>query len=317
LATTVHIKDDPTVQSQLVILGFGYVAGFLVGRLRQGWPEMGVVGTRRHSGGGDADVMIHAYHAGQYALPPALLAALQDATHLLITLPPDQDGCPAARDLVAQLGEGAPLMPQLRWLGYCSATNVYGDHQGDWVDEDSACLAVAGSLGARRLVAEQQWAQLAQSMGWPAPYRFRLAGIYGPGRSVLNRLIDGQPLTAFANTMPVSRIHVADIAQLIAASMASPPEHTAGRIYNLSDQDPAPSVELLRYAAGLLKIPLPEDLAEDSATPHNPAPNPVGRDRKRVDGRRILQDLERPLCYPTYRQGLQAIAATLLPSQPI
>ncbi len=325
---------------KLLIVGFGYSAGFLAKELRpQGWQ---LVGTRRSPstpshhllGSDDSDnsVPILAYSAGNHAIPPALLDQLPTVSHLLITVPPTADGCPVARDFASL----SLSLPALRWIGYCSATNVYGDHGGAWVDEDSPCKAKPGSRGGNRLLAEQQWQQLAADKGWPAPIIFRLAGIYGPGRSALDRVAravsskdDGQLVSASAGGSPpvsdnlppigsgamVSRIHVVDIARLIAASMmqqsCNPPLQTsqkaADKIYNVADSLPAPTDAVLAYAASLLGLPAPTnqpDRLKESTT--------ATVESKKVDAQRILQALHATLCYPSYREGLQAIAAQTL-----
>lgn len=313
---------------KLLIVGFGYSAGFLAKELvPQGWQ---VVGTRRSPstpshpllGSDDSDdsVPILAYSAGNHAIPPALLDQLPTVSHLLITVPPTADGCPVARDFASL----SLSLPALRWIGYCSATNVYGDHSGAWVDEDSPCKAKPGSRGGNRLLAEQQWQQLAADKGWPAPIVFRLAGIYGPGRSALDRVAraisskdDGLPpvsdnLPPIGSGAMVSRIHVVDIARLLAASMVqqscNPPLQTsqkaADKIYNLADSLPAPTDAVLAYAASLLGLPAPTnqpDRLKESTT--------AAVESKKVDAQRILQALHATLCYPSYREGLQAIAA--------
>lgn len=326
---------------KLLIVGFGYSAGFLAKELRpQGWQ---LVGTRRSPstpshpllGSDDSDdsVPILVYSAGNHAIPPALLDQLPTVSHLLITVPPTADGCPVAQDFANLTPQS---LPTLRWIGYCSATNVYGDHGGAWVNEDSPCKAKPGSRGGNRLLAEQQWQQLAADKGWPAPIVFRLAGIYGPGRSALDRVAravsskdDGQLVSASAGALPpvsdnlppigsgamVSRIHVVDIARLIAASMvqqaSAKPAHPHSAslnaqaiIYNLADSLPAPTDAVLAYAASLLGLPAPTnppDRPKESTT--------AAVESKKVDAQRILQALHATLCYPSYREGLQAIAA--------
>jgi hypothetical protein len=319
---------------KLLIVGFGYSAGFLAKELRpQGWQ---LVGTRRSPstpshpllGSDDSDdsVPILAYSAGNHAIPPALLDELPTVSHLLITVPPTADGCPVAQDFASL----SLSLPALRWIGYCSATNVYGDHDGAWVNEDSSCKAKPGSRGGNRLLAEQQWQQLAADKGWPAPMVFRLAGIYGPGRSALDRVAravsskDGGLPPVSDNLPPigsgamVSRIHVVDIARLLAASMvqqaSAKPAHPHSAslndqaiIYNLADSLPAPTDAVLAYAASLLGLPAPTNppIRMDRATT-------AAVESKKVDAQRILQALHATLCYPSYREGLQAIAAQTL-----
>jgi nucleoside-diphosphate-sugar epimerase len=178
---------------------------------------------------------------------------------------------------------------------------------------------------------------LAADKGWPAPIVFRLAGIYGPGRSALDRVAraialqdDGQLVSVPAGGLPpvsdnlppigsgamVSRIHVVDIARLIAASMmqqsCNPPPHTsqkaAYKIYNVADSLPAPTDTVLAYAASLLGHSVPASLLGHGLD-NRPPPAFASIESKKVDGQRILQELNATLCYPSYREGLQAISA--------
>src|SRR5439155_21779398 len=166
------------------------------------------------------------------------------AQAVLVAVPPDVEGCPGLRALVPALAQ-AGAFPD--WIGYLSTTGVYGDRRGGWVTEQSA-LAAQSPEGARRVGAERDWLDVGRGMGLTVTV-FRLPGIYGPGRSALDRLRAGQARRIAAPGQVFSRINVDDLAAGLAASIVRP---RAGGIYNLCDDEPAPNAEVIAYAAQLL-----------------------------------------------------------------
>jgi nucleoside-diphosphate-sugar epimerase len=230
----------------------------------------------------------------------ALAAQLKGSDALLISAPPDAQGCPGLRALVPQLAR-AHAFPD--WVGYLSTTGVYGDRRGGWVFEDSG-LAAQSLEGARRVGAERDWMEVGRGMGLTVQV-FRLPGIYGPGRSALDRLRRGEGRRIAAPGQVFSRIHVDDLAAGLAASIARP--RPAG-VYNLCDDEPAPNSDVTAYAAGLLGMtPEPEvPLADAGLTP---AGRRFYAESKRVSNARAKAELGWRPAYPTYREGLAAILA--------
>jgi nucleoside-diphosphate-sugar epimerase len=202
----------------------------------------------------------------------------------------DADGREHAADLAA-------LRPA--WVGYLSTTGVYGDRAGGWVDEASA-LTPAGERGRRRVAAEAGW----RALGLPL-HIFRLAGIYGPGRSALDSVRAGKAQRIDKPGQVFSRIHVDDIAAVLDASIARP---YPGAIYNVCDDDPAPPQDVIAYACALLGRAPPPLVPFDQA-----ALSPMARsfygESKRVSNRRIKDELGVRLRFPDYRAGLDALAA--------
>jgi nucleoside-diphosphate-sugar epimerase len=188
----------------------------------------------------------------------------------------------------------------LQWVGYLSTVGVYGDHQGGWVDEDTA-LTPATARGLARVAAEAAW----QAVPGLAPHIFRLAGIYGPGRGPFEKVRDGSARRIIKPGQVFSRIHVDDIAQVLAASIARP---DPGRVYNVCDDDPAPPQDVLSHAAQLLGLPEPPAVPYDGA-----AMSPMARsfyaESKRVRNDRIKDELGVRLIHPDYRTGLAALLA--------
>lgn len=278
--------------SVLLSFGHGYSARALTRvLLPQGWTAIGT--TRSAS---KAEVL-RAEGVEPLIWPGADLApALDRATHLLISAAPDDDGDPVLRlvkdDIAARAG-------QFDWVGYLSTTGVYGDHVGEWVDEASP-LTPATKRGQARVRAEADWATL----GLPL-HIFRLAGIYGPGRGPFEKVRQGTARRIVKPGQVFSRIHVADIAQILAASIARP---NPGAAYNLCDDDPAPPEDVIAFAAELLGLPVPppEDFATAEMTP---MARSFYAESKKVRNDRIKAELGVRLIYPDYRTGLRALLA--------
>jgi nucleoside-diphosphate-sugar epimerase len=266
---------------QLFCFGLGYSAEALARvLLAQGWS---VAGSTRD--------------AARRARLATLGIAVADAppagtTHLLSSVPPDAEGDPVLRahgDAIARLRPA--------WIGYLSTTGVYGDHAGDWVDE--ATPPTPGEpRSRRRLAAEREWQALA-----PPAHIFRLAGIYGPGRSAIDQLRAGTAKRVVKPGHLFSRIHVDDIAGVLAASIARP---DPGAIYNLCDDAPAQSDVVVAYAAELLGIAPPPAVPYEQAE-LTPMARSFYAERRRVRNERIKRELGVSLRYPTYREGLRAI----------
>jgi nucleoside-diphosphate-sugar epimerase len=233
---------------------------------------------------------------------PAPAAILAETTHLLISVPPDGIAAPSGDPVLDVHGAAiVALGPQLAWVGYLSTTGVYGDRHGDWVDETSE-LMPSGERGRRRLEAERGWLGLWRSCQIPV-HLFRLAGIYGPGRSALDTVRSGTAKRVIKPGQVFSRTHVADIAAVLAASIAKP---HPGAAYNVCDDDPAPPAEVIEYACRLLNVePPPAIPFEDAAL--SPMARSFYDDNKRVRNDRIKSELGVRLAYPSYRDGLKAL----------
>ncbi len=232
-------------------------------------------------------------------LSQELTAKLHACNHVLISIPPDED-----RDPVINAAEDAiRSIPTLNWLGYLSTTGVYGDTNGAWVDE-TAPTNPSSDRSRRRVDAENAWLALYREHGLPV-HVFRLAGIYGPGRSTFDQIRKKRAKRIDKPGHAFSRIHVDDIARVLAASIAKP---NPGAIYNVCDNEPAPPAEVTAYACGLLgKDPPALQSFEDARQNMSPMALSFWNDNRRVDNKRILNELGVRLKYPDYRSGLQAI----------
>ena len=274
----------------LLTLGHGYTASALAASLRADWK---VAGTTRSEA--KAESM---RAAGVEPIPwddaEGVDRAIAAADHLLVSLPPGAEGDPVLARHRTALAAAAP-----RWVGYLSTTGVYGDRAGGWVDEESA-IDPTTDRGRRRADAEAAWL----ATGLPLHF-FRLAGIYGPGRSALDRVREGRARRIVKPGQVFSRIHVADIARTLAASIARP---RPGRAYNLADDLPASPQDVIAFAADLLGALLPpEEPFEDADL--SPMARSFYAESKRVSNARLKSELGVELLYPNYRVGLRAIHA--------
>lgn len=282
-----------TGRGVLFCFGLGYSATFLARAVsKKGWR---VLGTSRDAVSGEGEFPLYRFgRAHPLAAAEKLLGA---ATHVLVSIPPDEAGCPVHDAYGAALGG----LKDLAWLGYLSSTNVYGDRGGDWVDEASPTRP-SGIRGRRRVAAEAAWLDLHRAAGLPV-HIFRLAGIYGPGRSALDALKAGTARRIVKPGQVFSRIAVDDLTAVLLASMARP---RPGAIYNVCDDEPAPPEALVAYAASLLGMP-PPPLEDFASAALSPMARSFYDDNKRVANRLIRDELGVRLRYPTYREGLAAL----------
>ncbi len=279
----------------LLSLGHGYSAAALVRRLGPGWR---IIGTTRSAG--------KAARLRQEGVEPvvwpgtALAPAIAAASHVLASIAPGPEGDPVLAHHAGALAEAAP---HLAWVGYLSTTGVYGDHGGGWVDETTP-LSPTTTRGRQRVLAERQWQTLAEDTGLPL-HIFRLAGIYGPGRGPFEKVRNGTARRILRENQYFSRIHVEDIATVLAASIARP---DPGAIYNVADDDPSPPEDVLAEAARLLGLPLPPEVAFEAAE-MTPLARSFYAESKRVRNDRIKHDLGVRLTFPDYRSGLRQLLA--------
>jgi nucleoside-diphosphate-sugar epimerase len=221
--------------------------------------------------------------------------ALKEATHLLISAGPSEQGDPVLSSLKDEI---KALAPRLEWAGYLSTTGVYGDHQGNWVDETTA-LTPATKRGQLRVSAEAEW----QSIPDLPLHIFRLAGIYGPGRGPFAKVRNGTARRIIKQGQVFSRIHVEDIAQVLWASITRP---NIGGVYNLCDNDPAPPEDVIEYAAQLLNAPVPPAVDYETVE-MTPMARSFYAESKKVSNERIKTELGVKLKYPDYKTGLRAL----------
>lgn len=282
--------------NKLFCFGLGYCALGLGGTLKAaGWAVAGTCrSVERRARLAEQGIDAQLFDAQGGGLARSMLAGV---THLLLSVPPDEDGDPVLR----RFADGIAELPTLDWVGYLSATSVYGDSGGKMVDETTP-PAPTTERGRRRAEAEADWLRLWQERGVPV-HIFRLAGIYGPGRSALDQLRKGVARRIKKPGHLFSRIHVDDINAVLAASIARP---DPGAIYSVCDDEPAESSAVTGFAAGLLDRPPPEEIPFDDAD-LSPMARSFYADSRLVSNARIKRELGIKLRYPDYRAGLRAI----------
>ena len=228
------------------------------------------------------------------AAGPALLGA----THVLVTAPPGEAGDP----VLARYRENLAQAPALQWIGYLSTTGVYGDRRGGWVDETTE-PAPTTDRARRRLAAEKAWRDAAAGRSLDI---FRLAGIYGPGRSALNDIRGGRTRRVLQPGHAFGRIHVEDIAGGVLAAIASP--ETGTRVLNFSDDEPAESAVVIEEAARLLDAPVPPGIPLPDAWPDmSEMARSFWAENRRVRSLKTQKMLGYAWKYPSFRVGLRAI----------
>lgn len=284
----------------LVCLGLGYSAEVFARRkAAEGWH---IIGSSTSSTGAQRIERLgyEAVHFDGSRREPAVTAAIARASHVLVSAPPADMGDPVLLQHSADLAAAG----NLEWIGYLSTIGVYGDHQGRWVDETTAPTPVS-ARSKRRLAADLAWLALGRATGKRVEV-FRLAGIYGPGRSTLDALREGTARRILKPGQVFNRIHVEDIANVLEAAIAAPAIEAEG-IYNVTDDEPAPPEDVITFAAGLLGLPTPPAIAYDAAA-LSPMARSFYEENKRVRNARIRDALGARLAYPTYREGLTALA---------
>jgi nucleoside-diphosphate-sugar epimerase len=280
---------------RLFCFGYGYSAEALARKLSPRLTE--VSGTRTNpDAAADTGARLAAYKGdGPSADVKSLLAG---TTHLLVSIPPDLEGDAVLRDFADDIA----ALQDLAWVGYLSTVGVYGDAKGAWVDEESPVRPLT-ERSLRRAEAERAWLDFGTSTGRRVEV-FRLAGIYGPGRSVIDSLRAGTARRIVKPGQVFNRIHVDDIARVLAAATDTDTGH---RVFNVSDDEPAPPEDVVAYAAELLGLPVPPTLPFEAAGLSAVAAS-FWSECKRVKNERIRGALGVELLYPTYREGLRALA---------
>jgi nucleoside-diphosphate-sugar epimerase len=288
--------------STLVCFGFGYSAEHFV--QMSGTKFTSIIGTVRDA---ERAVALSAKGAGLKGVVfdgrsamPELHNAIAEANAVLVSVPPDENGDPVLRALGEQLASAANLQS----IVYLSTIGVYGDCGGAWVDEATPPKPGA-PRSSERLMAERAWQDLGDRRGIPVAI-LRLAGIYGPGQNALVQIASGRTRRIVKPGQIFNRIHVDDIAQAIDAAFA----RRASGLFNVADDEPTPPGEPIAFAAQLMGVAPPPEIAFDNAAASmSPMALSFWRECRRVHNDKLKRVLGVSLLYPTYRDGLRALQA--------
>jgi len=291
---------EPTIAAgHVLFFGLGYTALRLARRLKTaGWL---VSGTVRDADRAAALASAEGLDVRVFdGAAPMADRGFDGVTHIVDSIPPAADGAPPL------LRHGADLRacPTLRWAGYLSTPAVYGDRGGGWAREDETPTP-GSARGERRAVAERAWVDALDGND-VAVQVFRIAGIYGPGagRNPIEALKSGKARIIEKPGQVFNRIHVDDIGSILLASMTHP-RH--GGIYNVADDEACAPGDPIRFAADLIGVEPPVPIDFDTAELSDMARS-FYAECKRLDTARIRDELGVALTYPTYREGLRAIA---------
>jgi hypothetical protein len=299
----------------LVCLGFGYSAQHYVALHGNRFDR--IFGTTRREGraaalgarrfGGNTVEMLVFDGA---ALSPPLVAAVADATVLLDSISPEEGADPVLTHLDAEV----TMAPRLASIVYLSTIAVYGNHDGRWIDETTP-LAPALTRARDRIEAERAWQALGEGRGTPVTV-IRIAGIYGPGANALETLKAGRARRIVKPGQVFNRIHVGDLAQIIDSAIDASLTRGIGGVFNAADDEPTAPGDPIVFAASLLGIAPPPEIAFEEArkTMTSFAMSFYG-ESKRVRNDLIKTELGVVLRYPTYREGLRALAREASPGQ--
>jgi nucleoside-diphosphate-sugar epimerase len=281
-----------SAERRLFCFGFGFSARALARRLAaEGWAVAGTYRTPE-----SRDALVAAGFSDLHAFDNAG-AALAGTTHILSSVPPSAEGDP----VLLRYANAIAALPGLEWAGYLSTTGVYGDTGGAVADETSPCRPTS-ARAERRVAAETAWRNLDAHI-------FRLAGIYGPGRNTLRDVQAGRARRIGKPGHKFSRIHVEDIAGVLRASIAKP---APGATYNVCDDEPAEQAEVVDFACAMLGVEPPPLIPFETARAEmSEMALSFWADNRRVDNSRIKAELGVELIYPTYREGLTALAREL------
>ena len=278
---------------KLLVFGLGFSARHVAQRLQiAGAHVTATVRSRAKADGlAQAGITARVFSPDRVDAQIADDVAASDA--ILISVPPGESGDPVLASFAAPIAAA----PNLRWVGYLSTVGVYGDHAGNWVDETTPTTPGKGRSRIRT-GAEQAWLALGAHV-------FRLSGIYGPGRNQLLQLASGTARRIVKPGQIFNRIHVADIAAVIEASLARP---RPDGIYNVTDNEPAPPQDVVAFAARLCGLEPPAEIPFERAE-LSPMARSFYSENRRVRNALIREELGVTLSYPTYREGLTALRA--------
>ena len=275
--------------------GFGQVAKNFIKKINTKNIKINLTVTSRESSSKKVfeGIDYDSFQFSQNTFDKKLIKSLESSNYVLVSIAPvDGD------DIVIKNFRN--ILKEKKWLTYLSATSVYGDHKGEWVDEKSKTNPTSPN-GVLRLKAEKSWIELAKNQNLPVQI-FRLSGIYSHENNVLKRLKSGDAKIIKKENQFFSRIHVEDIAEILFKSLE---QFKDKEIYNISDDRPASSEEVILYGSKLLNIE-PPTIVELKSIENEMVIN-FYKDSKKVNNKKMKEIFNYKLKYPTYVEGLNNI----------
>ena len=285
-------------KTKVFCFGFGQVAQIFINKLINEKKDFDLSVTSRQETYQIEfnNIKINSYQFTEDKFDKSIKKKIEEANYILVSIPPI-DG----KDIVANyLDTNLKKITNCKWITYLSATSVYGDHKGDWVNEDSATQPTSGN-GISRLQAEKNWKSLSKKRNYPLQI-FRLAGIYSNEFNILKRLKTGKVQIVDKKNHFFSRIHVDDIANVLFKSFDNFKDN---EIYNICDDKPASQIEVAAYGAKLLKLDKPNSVKLEEV--ESEMLRNFYKDSKKVDNKKMKEFFNHKLKYPTYVEGLNYI----------
>ena len=282
---------------KLFCFGFGQVAKYFVKKLinnEEGF-DLVTTNTKETQQNKIGNLKYKSYYFADNKFDSNLLAELNSSNKVLISIPPK-----AQTEVVLKTFEKNFIKNKFNWVTYLSATSVYGDKKGEWVDEKAEPEAKS-KKGIARLNAENEWLKYYKSFNLPVQI-FRLTAIYSIESNVIQRLRKGTLRLVEKKNHFFSRIHVEDIAEILYLSLK---KFNPGQIFNLSDDYPCPNNEIAEYAANLIKMDLPKKIKPKDI--ESEMLKNFYKDSKKVSNEKMKTFFSYKLKYPTFKEGLDMI----------
>jgi len=277
--------------------GFGQVAKNFVKKLKNEKIsfELNTTSRKETKSKNFEDINHQSFYFDEKKFDNNLIKYLEEADHILISIAPVNGDDIVIKNFKERLND-----KKFKWITYLSATSVYGDHGGEWVDEKSKTNPTSVN-GIERLKAEQSWMKLAQKNNLPLQI-FRLSGIYSNQYNILKKLKTGEAKIINKKNHFFSRIHVEDIANALFKSLDN---FQKGEIYNISDDKPASNKEVIMYGIKLLGVNKPQTIEMNEI--ENEMLKNFYKDSKKVSNKKMKNFFNFELKYPTYIEGLDYI----------
>ena len=281
----------------IICFGFGQVAKNFIKRLKDQGAKFKLTATSRKESKTEEfeNITYESFQFTKEGFDKNFLKRFEEADHILLSIAPIH-----GVDIVIKNFKDNFKSNKLKWITYLSATSVYGNHNGEWVDENSETKPTSPN-GVERLKVEKEWMQLASKFDLPFQI-FRLSGIYSNQFNILKRLKSGEAKIINKKNHFFSRIHVEDIANILSSSLNN---FKKKEIYNISDNLPASAEEVAMYGVKLLGIDKPKTI-EINEIESEMLKN-FYKDSKKVDNKKMKEFFNHKLKYPTYVEGLNYI----------
>ena len=283
-------------KNRLLIFGFGYTAKFMCQKFsKKNWEVFCTTRFKEKA----KEIKSHNATPIFFDDEEKIESVLSKNSYILSTAPPENSKDPVVENYGHLLKKNSE---RVKWAGYLSTTSVYGDKKGEWVTEDTE-LEPNLERSISRVAAENSWIKLGENLLIKTVI-FRLAGIYGPGRSLVDRLMKDEDVYIVDKPAHLfNRIHVEDIVGVVEKAMSS---SSKTKIFNLSDDLPATQLDVAKFAASLLKKNCPEIVSLNSEMVSEMAKS-FYKEEKKVSNKKLKDELGYKLVFPSFKEGLFSI----------